>query len=114
MFDDLKTIFNNNKNSNNSNNNESDSNNKNENKNANVNENENENKKFYQIKKLNDSFNTIDQTKSLKEQVEILKTEDFLDEYWHVGYYQGDKELNHKIFKAKAAHLLNDLDEHLF
>ena len=79
MFHDLKTIFNNNKNSNNSNNNESDSNNKNENKNANVNENENENenKKFYQIKKLNDWFKTIDQTKSLKEQVEILKTRFF-------------------------------------
>ena len=81
MFHDLKTIFNNNKNSNNSNNNESDSNNKNENKNANVNknenENENENKKFYQIKKLNDWFKTIDQTKSLKKQVEILKTRFF-------------------------------------
>ena len=31
-----------------------------------------------------------------------------------MGYYHGDKELNYKIFKAKAAHLLNDLDEQLF
>ena len=54
------------------------------------------------------------QTKSLKEQIEILKTKDFLDQYWYVGYYHGDKELNYKIFKAKAAHLLNDLDEQLF
>ena len=54
------------------------------------------------------------QTKSLKEQIEILKAKDFLDQYWYVGYYHGDKELNYKIFKAKAAHLLNDLDEQLF
>ena len=105
LFDDLKTIFNNN---NNSNNNESDSNNKNEN------ENENENEQCHEKKQLNDWFKTTDQTKSLEEQIEILKTKDFLDEYWYVGYYHGDKELNYKIFKAKAAHLLNDLDEQLF
>ena len=29
-------------------------------------------------------------------------------------YYHGNKELNLKIFKAKAAYLLNDLDEQLF
>ena len=29
-------------------------------------------------------------------------------------YYHDNKELNYKIFKAKAAHLLNDLDEQLF
>ena len=62
----------------------------------------------------NDWFKTIDQTKSLEEQIEILKTKDFLDEYWYVGYYHGDKELNYKIFKAKAAHILIDLDEQLF
>ena len=103
MFDDLKTIFNNN---NNSNNNESDSNNKNEN----VNENENDDEQCYEIKQLNDWFKTTDQTKSLEEQIEILKTKD-LEEYWYVGYYHGDKELNYKTFKAKAAHLLNDLFE---
>ena len=31
-----------------------------------------------------------------------------------MGYYHGDKELNYKIFKAKAAYLLNDLDKQLF
>ena len=46
--------------------------------------------------------------------MEILKTKDFLDEYWYVGYYHGSKELNYKILKAKAAHILNDLDEKLF
>ena len=130
MFDDLKTIFNNSKNSNNINNNESDSNNKNESKNENknenknvnnnVNENENENEnknddeQCYEIRQLNNWFETIDQTKSLEEQIEILKTKDFLDEYWFVGYYHGNKELNCKIFKAKAAHLLNNLDKRLF
>ena len=82
LFDDLKTIFNN---KNNSNSNESDSNNKNENENENenenVNENENENEnddeQCYEIKQLNDWFKTIDQTKSLEEQIEILKTKDF-------------------------------------
>ena len=37
-----------------------------------------------------------------------------MDQSWYVGYYHGNKELNYKIFKAKAAHLLNDLDEQLF
>ena len=98
MFDDLKTIFNNN---NNSNNNESDSNNKNEN----VNENENDNEQCYEIKQLNDWFKTIDQTKSLEEQIEILKTKDLLEEYWYVGYYHGDKELNYKIFIKQKQHI---------
>ena len=87
MFDDLKTIFNNN---NNSNNNESDSNNKNEN----VNENEKENEYdeyYYEIRQLNDWFITIDQTKSLEEQIEILKERgECLSEYWYVGYYHGN------------------------
>ena len=51
---------------------------------------------------------------NLKEQIETLKTKDFLDEYWHFGYHHGNKELNFKIFKAKAAHILNDVDEQLF
>ena len=50
----------------------------------------------------------------MKEQIETLKTKDFLDEYWHFGYHHGNKELNFKIFKAKAAYILNDLDEQLF
>ena len=31
-----------------------------------------------------------------------------------MGYYHGNKEVNYKIFQAKAAHLLNDLDKQLF
>ena len=50
----------------------------------------------------------------MKEQIETLKTKDFLDEYWHFRYRYGNKELNFKIFKAKAAYILNDLDEQVF
>ena len=81
------------------------------------NENENENDKdddYYVIKQLHNYFKTIGETKSFKEQMETLKTKDFLDEYWHFGYHHGNKELNFKIFKAKAAYILNDLDEQLF
>ena len=45
----------------------------------------------------------------LKSKYKYFKKRDFLDEYWHMGYYHDDKELNLKIFKAKAAQILNDL-----
>ena len=64
----------------------------------------NDDDKYYIIKQLNNYFKTTDETKLLKEQIEILKTKDFLNEYWHFGYHHGNKELNFKIFKAKAAH----------
>ena len=69
---------------------------------------------YYIIKQLKNYFKTIDERKSFKEQIETLKTKYFLDEYWHFRYHHGNKELNHKIFKAKAAYILNDLDEQLF
>ena len=51
----------------------------------------------------------------MEEQIELLKEKgEFLAEYWYVKYYHDNKELNYKIFNAKAAHLLNDLDEQLF
>ena len=56
----------------------------------------------------------IDQTKSLEEQIEILKTKDFLYEYWSLKYYNDNKDLNYKIFKAEAAYLLTDLDKKYF
>ena len=130
LFDDLvEAISNNNNRSENHNNN----NNRSENKNDNESENESVNDDvndddvnddddddddndddYYIIKQLNNYFKTIDETKSLKEQIEILKTKDFLNEYWHFGYHHGSKELNFKIFKAKAAYILNYLDEQLF
>ena len=85
--------------------------------NENDNENDNKDKKYTyynKIKELNNWFETIDQTKSLEEQLEILKTKKNLDDYWYVSYYSDNKHLNYKIFKAKAAYLLNKVDEHLF
>ena len=64
----------------------------------------NDDDKYYIINQLNNYFKTTDETKLSKEQIEILKTKDFLNEYWHCGYHHGNKELNFKIFKAKAAH----------
>ena len=64
---------------------------------------------------MNNWFETIDQTKSLEEQIELLKERgEFLSEYWYVRYYHDNKELNYKIFKAKAAYILNDLNDQLF
>ena len=37
------------------------------------------------IKELNNWFETNDQTKSLEDQVEILKTKNFLDYYFIIG-----------------------------
>ena len=113
MFGDLKTIFNNN----NNNNNESGSNNKNESKNenengtVNINENENENEnksdeEQYEIKQINNDFEKIDETKSFKDQIEILKEIPDLNDYW---YYEDNKDINLKIFKLKLAHVFNDL-----
>ena len=134
MFDDLvEAISNNNSSSNNNNNNDNDDsdNNNNNSKNnesnsKNVNENESEyesesrseSKKdeyYYEMRQLNNWFETIDQTKPLEEQLKLLKERgEFFSEYWCVEYYHGSKELNYKIFKAKAAHLLNELDKQLF
>ena len=92
MFDDLsKTIFNETVNESNSNtkneskrdnerNYESDNENKNEsvneNKNESKNESENENKSDdgqYYLKQLNNNFKEINETKSFKDQIDILK-----------------------------------------
>ena len=118
LFDDLlKTIFNETVN-------ESNSNTKNESKSDNQsdyesdNESDNDDKKdkyYYEIRQLNNWFETIDQTKSLEDQIELLKERgEFLGEYWHVRYCHGNKELNYKIFKPKAAYVLNDITDDSF
>ena len=67
------------------------------------------------MRQLNNWFETIDQTKHLEEQLKLLKERgEFLSEYWNVGYYHGNKELNYKIFKAKAACVLNVIADYLF
>ena len=96
LFDDLlKAIFNNNNN-------------------KSVNDNDDEEEEYYKIKQVNNWFKPIDKTKSFEEQIDILKTKDFLDEYWYDEYHRDNKELNNKIFKVKVAHLLNDVDKELF
>ena len=134
FFDELlETIFNNDNNNDNNNGNGSSNNNSNNSNNSNSNnyksesesdnynesesdsesdnDNESGDEQYYKIKQLNNYFKAIDKTKSFEEQIEILKAKDFLDEYWHEEYHD-DKELNLKIFKAKAAYL--DTDEDFF
>ena len=85
MFDDLKTIFNVSKNEIesvdvNENKNESENVNENESENDIENESDDKNEKekekekyYYEIIQLNNWFETIHQTKSLEEQIELLK-----------------------------------------
>ena len=88
FLDDLKTIFNKTVNENNSNTkNESENDNKSDYKSDNESDNENDNegekdKYYYETRQLNNLFETIDQTKSLEEQIELLKERgEFLCEY---------------------------------
>ena len=102
--------------SNSSTKNESNSSTKNESKSDNRSDYKSDNldENYYKIKKLSNWFETIDQTKSLEEQIEILKTKDFLYEYCSLKYYNDNKDLNYKIFKAKAAYLLIELNKKVF
>ena len=93
LFDDLvKAILNNssnnndnsnnsNNNSNNSNNNESDSENESVNENENENENESDDEQYYKIEQINNNFKKIDETKSFKDQIDVLKEIPDLDDY---------------------------------
>ena len=61
------------------------------------------------IRQLHDyHYKKIDETKSFKDQIEVLKELAFLDEYWHMDYCN-DRELNIKILKLKIAHLAKTL-----
>ena len=70
MFDNLKKKFN-------------DNNDKivNEDNNVNENENVNEKEQNYQIEKINNNFKKIDETKSFKDQIDILKEIPDLGDY---------------------------------
>ena len=74
----------------------------------------NKDESYYKIKQLNNWFKKIDQTKLLEEQIKILKTKIFLYEYWSLKYYNDNEDLSYKIFKAKAAYILTDLDKKIF
>ena len=117
LFADLlKTILNNNNNknnnnSNNSNNNESDNENESDSDNVNESESESEeesedkNAEYYKIKQLNGYFKMIDETKSFEKQINLFKKMNILEEYWHTRYYDDNKEVNLKTFKAKFLHI---------
>ena len=102
MFDDLKTIFN-----------------ENENENESVNESENENEDEsddgqHYLEQINNNFKDINETKSFKDQIDILKKVPDLGDYWHTRYYEDNKEINLRLFKVKLAHIFNDVDDNLF
>ena len=97
--------------------NENEKENENENVNENVNENENENESDdgqYYLEQSNNNFNKIDETKSLKDQIDILKKIPDLNDYWYIEYYEDNKEINLRLFKLKLENIFNDVDDNLF
>ena len=65
--------------------------------NNNDNENEHEDDDDYEIKKINDYFKMTDKSISFEDQINLLKTMDDINRYWHMSYYDDDKDLNLKI-----------------
>ena len=126
MFDNLKTIFSESKNESESESesesvneceSESESESVNENKNESENESENENESDdgqYYLEQINNNFKEINETKSFKDQINILKKIPDLGDYWDIKYYEDNKEINLRLFKLKLAHILNDVDDNLF
>ena len=121
MFDDLKTIFNNNNNKIlNKDNNKivNDDNNKIVNKDNNTNDNDNDydsdNDDENTVKEINNNFKKINETKSFEDQIDILKKIPWLNDYWYMDYYEDNKETNLRLFKSKFAHIFNDVDDNLF
>ena len=98
----------------NNDNDDDDDNNNNNNNNENENENENEDDDEYEMKKINDYLKMIDESISFEDQINLLKIMDDINRYWHMSYYDDDKDLNLKIFKLKCAFHSNDLDGMLF
>ena len=129
MFDDLvEAILNNNNNNNNNsnssninnsnssniNNNDSDSESVNKDKNENDSENESNDVQYYKIKQINNIFKNVDETKSFKDQIDIIKEIPWLNDYWYTEYCEDNKETNLRLFKLKLAHVFNDADDNLF
>ena len=125
MFDDLlKTIFNVNESENESvnvNENENESVSENENESVSESESENENKNEnesddgqYFLKQINNNFKKINETKSLEDQINILKKVPNLNDYWYSEYYEDNKDINLKLFKIKLTRVLNDANNNLF
>ena len=133
LFDDLlKTILNETVNESNSNtknesksDNESDYESDNENKNESVNENKNESENEsknenksdngqYYLKQINNNFKGINEAKLFKDQIDIFKKIPDLDDYWHMHYFEDNKEANLRLFKLNLAHIFDDVDNNLF
>ena len=38
----------------------------------------------------------------------------WLNDFWYIEYYEDNKEINHRLFKLKLAHVFNDVDDNLF
>ena len=91
-----------------------DNNNNNNNNNENEDENENEDNDDCEIKKINDYFRMIDKSISSEDQINLLNIMDDINRYWHMSYYDDNKDLNLKNFKLKCAFLSNDLNKMLF
>ena len=72
--------------------------NKNESKNESENENESDDGQYY-LKQINNNFKEINKTKSFKDQIDIFKTIPDLGDYWHIEYYEDNKERNLRLFK---------------
>ena len=89
----------------------------NENKSESENERENENESDYGqycLKQINNDFKKINETKSFKDQIDVLIEVPYLINYWDMHYYEDNKETNLRLFKLKFAHIFNDVDDNLF
>ena len=71
-----------------------------------------DNEQYYE--EINNNFKNIDETKSFKNQIDILKEIQYLSNYWYIEHYEDNKETNLRLFKLKLAHILNDVDDNLF
>ena len=52
--------------------------------------------------------------RSFEDQIDILKNIPWLNDYWHIEYYEDNKETNLRLFKLKLSHVLNDVYDDLF
>ena len=66
------------------------------------------------MKKINNEFKRIDETKSFEDQINILTKLSWLNEYWQAAYYEDIKETNLRLFKLKVAFIFNEVDDNLF
>ena len=68
----------------------------------------------YYLEQINNCFEKVGETKSLKDQIDVLKEIPDLDDYWYIKYCEDNKDINLRLFKLKLAHILNDVDDNLF